>query len=82
MKHLKNLCIVTGTYEKGGETKKRWLTIGSLMENDKGQFILLDPMVNLAAVQREHGKDRVIVSLFDPLTGEAKVKPLDDSIPF
>lgn len=66
MPKLKDLCIVAGTYEKDGATKKRWLTIGALMStNDGGQYILLDPMINLAAVPREEGRDRVMVSLFD-----------------
>jgi len=67
MAKLKDLCVVSGTYEKDGGTKKRWLTIGALMStNDGGQYILLDPMINLAAVPREAGRDRVMVSLFDP----------------
>ena len=67
MAKLKDLCVVVGEYEKDGQTKKRWQTIGALMETkDGGQFVLLDPLVNLAAIQREAGRDRVIVSLFDP----------------
>lgn len=67
MAKLKDLCVVASTYKKDGETKKRWQTIGALMEaKDGGQFVLLDPLVNLAAVPREDGKDRVMVSLFDP----------------
>jgi len=67
MAKLKDLCVVVGTYEKDGQTKKRWQTIGALMEaKDGGQFVLLDPLVNLAAVPRDDGKDRVMVSLFDP----------------
>ena len=67
MAKLKDLCVVVGEYEKDGQTKKRWQTIGALMESrDGGQFVLLDPLVNLAAVPRDAGKDRVMVSLFDP----------------
>ncbi len=67
MAKLKDLCVVVGEYEKDGQTKKRWQTIGALMETkDGGQFVLLDPLVNLAAIQREAGRDRIIVSLFDP----------------
>lgn len=67
MPKIKDLCVVVGEYEKDGQTKKRWQTIGALMETkDGGQFILLDPLVNLAAVQREDGRDRVMVSLFEP----------------
>lgn len=66
MKRVKDLAVVIGTYEKGGETKKRYQNIGVLMEGENGQFILLDPLINLAAVPREAGKDRVMVSMFDP----------------
>lgn len=67
MAKVKDLAVVTGTYEKDGHTKKRYMTIGALMStSDGGQYILLDPLVNLAAVPRQEGRDRVIVSLFDP----------------
>ena len=66
MKKLKDLAVVTGTYQKDGETKKRYQNIGALMESEKGQFLLLDPLINLAAVPRDEGRDRVIVSMFGP----------------
>lgn len=67
MPKIKDLCVVVGEYEKDGQTKKRWQTIGALMETkDGGKFVLLDPLVNLAAVPRDDGKDRVMVSLFEP----------------
>lgn len=68
MAKLKDLCVVAGTYTTAnGEDKKRWKQIGELIETkDGGQMILLDPMINLAAIQREAGRDRVMVSMFDP----------------
>ena len=66
MPKLKDLAVVVGTYEKNGETKKRYQNIGALMSaNDGGQYILLDPIVNLAAIPRADGRDRIMVSMFD-----------------
>lgn len=90
MAKLKDLCVVTGTYEKDGQTKKRYQTIGALMSsNDGGQYILLDPVINLAAIPRQDGRDRVMVSLFDvkekPVYGDdvykAQMQPLDKTPP-
>lgn len=66
MKKLKDLAVVTGTYQKDGKTKKRYQNIGALMESENGQFLLLDPLINLAAVPREEGRDRVVASMFEP----------------
>lgn len=37
-------------YEKDGETKGRYQDIGVILSNDNGDYILLDPTVNLAGV--------------------------------
>ncbi len=66
-KRTKELKVKHGTYQKDGETKNNYKTIGSLMEDEDGKkFILLDPIVNLAAFKRDEGRDSVMVSLFDP----------------
>lgn len=73
MAKIKDLWVVTGTYEKNGETKKQWKTVGALMENDKGQFIMLDRTFNPAGVHVEDGRGSIMISLFDPKEqGEAK----------
>lgn len=63
-----DIAVKTGSYQDraSGQTKNRYQNIGAVMQGDNGPFILLDPLVNLAAVQREDGKDRVICSLFEP----------------
>lgn len=62
-----DIAVKTGSYQDGqGQTKNRYMNIGAVMQGDNGPFILLDPMVNLAAAPREPGKDRVICSLFEP----------------
>ena len=61
-----DVAVKTGSYVVNGENKNRYMNIGAVMQGDNGPFLLLDPMVNLAAVPREAGKDRVICSLFEP----------------
>lgn len=62
-----DIAVKTGSYQDNqGQTKNRYMNIGAVMQGDNGPFLLLDPMVNLAAAPREPGKDRVICSLFEP----------------
>lgn len=67
-----DICVVSGVYfDNNGQKKNRYRNIGSvIVKDDGGKFLLLDPMVNLAAVQREEGRDMVIASLFPPKTAE------------
>lgn len=63
-----DLAVKTGSYtDNTGATKNRYHNIGVVMQGDDGgHYMLLDPLVNLAAVPREAGKDRVMVSMFEP----------------
>jgi len=63
-----DLAVKVGQYtDQAGATKNRYQNIGVVMQGDDGGFYaLLDPMVNLAAVPRDPGKDRVMVSMFEP----------------
>jgi hypothetical protein len=68
-----DIAVKTGSYQDGqGQTKNRYMNIGAVMQGDNGPFILLDPMVNLAAAPREPGKDRVICSLFEPRAADGQ----------
>lgn len=50
MKPLKRLVIAGGKYVRNGETKTRWVNVGTLFQKDDGKLsILLDASVNLAA---------------------------------
>jgi hypothetical protein len=40
MKPYKKAVVVTGTYESGGETKKRYANVGTLFQYDDGGFAL------------------------------------------
>lgn len=89
-----DIAVVTGKYQDNqGQTKNRYMNIGAVMEGDNGPFLLLDPMINLAAVPREAGKDRVICSLFEPRQADGQqpraaapaprqAAPMEDDIPF
>ena len=65
--HVKyNITCKVGSYEKNGETKGKYLTVGKVMEKDNGsRFIFIDPFFNFGAVER-NGKDSVICSLMEP----------------
>ena len=93
-----DIAVKTGSYQDRatGQTKNRYQNIGSVMQGDNGPFILLDPMINLAAVPREEGKDRIICSLFEPRNNtqqqsapaprqsapQRQQPAMDDDIPF
>ena len=65
--HVKyNITCKVGSYEKNGETKGKYLTVGTVMEKDDGsRFIFIDPFFNFGAVER-NGNDSVICSLMEP----------------
>lgn len=64
---LKRLVVAASKYQgKDGKEKTRWLTVGHLHNGTKGDYITLNPEINLAAIQRKDGDDRVYVNLFDP----------------
>lgn len=46
----KRICAKVETYQKDGQTKGKYVDIGVIMSNQNGDFILLDPTVNLAGV--------------------------------
>ena len=67
----KRIVVKVGEYQKGGETKGKYIDVGVILENDKGEFVLLDPTVNLAGVmlkQRlmnpQKSGDSVMASVF------------------
>ena len=47
---VKRLTAKIGEYEKDGQTKGRYADIGVILSNDKGEYMLMDPTVNLAGV--------------------------------
>jgi hypothetical protein len=62
-----DLCVKTGTYEINGETKGRWMNVGALMEDNEGRpFLMLNARFNPAGIQREEGRESILVSCFEP----------------
>ena len=79
MKKIYDLAVKTGTYQKNGETKGRYTNVGSVMEGDNGQFIILDRTFNPAGVPNPDNKSSVIVSMFAPREdGGKKADPAND----
>ena len=93
-----DVAVKTGSYtDNQGNQKNRYQNIGAVMQSDNGPFLLLDPLINLAAVPRDPGKDRVMCSLFEPRQDGQQQAPrqaapaqrqapqqptMDDDVPF
>ena len=71
---VKKLVAKVGEYEKDGQTKGRYVQIGVILSNDKGEYAIMDPSVNLAGAltmqnmtNHKAGRktgDRLMVSIF------------------
>ena len=72
-----DVCVAVGSYEKDGETKTEWLTVGVILKKDDGKpFMLLDRTFNPAGVPvNEDNQKTVLLNLFVPKKKEA---PVDD----
>lgn len=72
---VKKLTARVGEYEKDGQKKGVYVNLGVIMSNSNGEYMLLDPTVDLAGVlmqqrilAQQTGKkagDRVMVSIWD-----------------
>ena len=47
---MKKLSAKVGSYQKDGQTKGKYVTIGVIMNGQHGEYALIDPTVNLAGV--------------------------------
>jgi len=75
---LKELAVVLDTYtNSNGEEKKKWLTIGHIHQTKNGdrEYITLEPHINLAAIPRKEGDNRVYVNLFEPRKDKPEAQP-------
>jgi len=70
---LYDLAVKTGVYIKDGQEKNRYENIGSVMQGDNGQFIILKRTFNPAGVINPENKDSVLISCFEPR--QASVAP-------
>ena len=62
--HVYDLAVKTGEYESNGQTKGRYETVGKVLRNDNGQFMLLKKTFNPAGV--DSNGDMIMVSMFEP----------------
>lgn len=72
---MKRITAKIDEYEKDGQTKGRYVDIGVINSNGNGEYILLDPTVNLAGVlmkqrvlaqkQGKKGSNAVMCSIFE-----------------
>lgn len=79
--------IAVGSYTNAqGETKKRYLNIGAVMESEHGPYLLLDAHIlsmQVFALANKDRRDSVLVSLFDPNRAKSEgVTPSDDDVPY
>lgn len=71
----KRIVAKTGEYPKDGQIKGEYTKLGVMLSNDNGDYMLLDPTVNLAGVIIKQNalaaksggqqRDMVMVSIFD-----------------
>ena len=62
MKKVYDCAVAVGVKKDG---KKVWKTVGALMENENGKFLMLDKIFNPAGVESE-GRSSILISLFEP----------------
>ena len=75
IKMARRLAAKVGTYQKDGATKGEYAKLGVILSNQNGDYLLIDPSINLAGVlikqnlmAKAEGKperDMVMVSVFD-----------------
>ena len=71
----KRIAAKTGEYQKDGQTKGEYTKLGVMLDNNNGEYMLLDPSVSLAGVLVKQNalaaktggqqRDMVMVSIFD-----------------
>ncbi len=71
----KRLMVKVGEYQKDGQTKGEYVKLGVILSGANGEYVLLDPTVNIAgclakqnvmAVSKgEQQRDSVMCSIFD-----------------
>jgi hypothetical protein len=61
-----DLAVKVGEYQKDGQTKGRYQSIGAVIDGEKGPYILLDRYFNPAGIPNPDNRSNVIVSMFEP----------------
>ena len=71
----KRIMAKTGEYQKDGQNKGEYVKLGVVLNNANGEYMLLDPSINLAGVLIKQNvlaaktsgqqRDMVMISIFD-----------------
>jgi hypothetical protein len=81
---LKELTVALSKYtDKSGKEKTQWLKIGEIHESKEGKhYGVIYPHINLAALPKKDGDNRVFFNMFDPKPYEGKgTAPSPDAAP-
>ena len=76
-----DLVVKVGEYQVNGETKSRYENIGSMMQGDKGPFLILKRTFNPAGVVNPENRDSLIVSCFEPQQNKQQAPQQHHSAP-
>lgn len=59
-----NLYVNTGSYiDSNGESKNKYMNVGSVMEGKYGPFIFLNKAFNPAGIETDEGMSDIIISM-------------------
>ena len=91
----KRIAARIGSYEKDGQTKGEYVDIGVILNNNNGEYVLLNPTVDLAGVLMKQGmlaqedgkkaRGSVLASVFDSdlqQNNGQQSSSNDDQVPF
>lgn len=93
MKKIGDITVVVGEYEKDGQSKRKYETVGALFQGDKGFSVKLKRCFNPAGVADKDGSGEIWGNVYDnsdkpgnAVSSPAKANPkpmdLDDQVPF
>lgn len=83
MNKLFDLAVKTGSYQKDGKEKGRYVNVGAVYEGkDGGQYIMMNRTFNPAGVPNPDNRDTVIISMFAPKSAKEDNPFSDSNIPF
>ena len=66
MEKLYDIVAKTGSYQKDGETKNRYLNVGSIIKGDNGPYMIMERTFNPAGLPNPEDRSSLILSLFKP----------------
>ncbi len=66
------ITVTVGEYkDRDGNTKKRYQSVGALMQGDNGLYIMLAKWFNPAGVVDSRGGESILLSCFEPRQQQA-----------